>query len=67
MNGMDIGIELQKIRGGSLTNDIIMHANIKLACYKKNDTTSNDCKWIGKNKYYVYSAVRGGYCRYPGS
>nr|CDJ80660.1 Histidine acid phosphatase domain containing protein [Haemonchus contortus] len=55
MNNLDIGNEIQKIRGGSLVNDMYMHMNIKLQCMNK---ISNDCKWINGLKYYAYSAVR---------
>ncbi|PIO71667.1 hypothetical protein TELCIR_06424 [Teladorsagia circumcincta] len=55
MNNLDIGNELQKIRGGSMVNDINMHMNIKLECQNK---SSNGCKWINGLKYYVYSALR---------
>lgn len=54
MNNLDVGLELQKIRGGSLFNDINMHMNIKLDC--RNKTTAG-CKWINALKYYAYSAV----------
>ncbi|PIO64973.1 histidine acid phosphatase [Teladorsagia circumcincta] len=53
MNGLDIGNELQKIRGGSMFNDLKMHMDIKLQC--SNQSGSN-CKWINGLKYYVYSA-----------
>ncbi|XGW09325.1 hypothetical protein V3C99_011545 [Haemonchus contortus] len=53
MNNLDIGNEIQKIRGGSLVNDMYMHMNIKLECINK---SSNDCKWINGLKYYAYSA-----------
>ncbi|VDO78608.1 unnamed protein product [Heligmosomoides polygyrus] len=53
MNSLDVGLELQKIRGGSLFNDINMHMNIKLDC--RNKTTAG-CKWINALKYYAYSA-----------
>lgn len=53
MNNLDVGLELQKIRGGSLFNDINMHMNIKLDC--RNKTTAG-CKWINALKYYAYSA-----------
>ncbi|XGW09326.1 hypothetical protein V3C99_011545 [Haemonchus contortus] len=53
MNNLDIGNEIQKIRGGSLVNDMYMHMNIKLQCMNK---ISNDCKWINGLKYYAYSA-----------
>ncbi|KAK6024228.1 histidine acid phosphatase [Ostertagia ostertagi] len=53
MNNLDIGNEIQKIRAGSMINDINMHMNIKLQCMNK---TSRGCKWINGLKYYVYSA-----------
>lgn len=56
MKGLNIGLELQKIRGGSMINDINMHMNLKIACMpaKADDPK---CKWINGNKYYIYSAV----------
>ncbi|KAK6038329.1 histidine acid phosphatase [Cooperia oncophora] len=53
MNNLDIGNEIQKIRGGSLVNDLNMHMNIKLQCLNK---TGSNCTWINGLKYYVYSA-----------
>ncbi|XGW09332.1 hypothetical protein V3C99_011547 [Haemonchus contortus] len=53
MNNLDIGNELQKIRGGSMMNDIYMHMNIKLQCLNK---SSPNCSWINGLKYYAYSA-----------
>ncbi|PIO62597.1 hypothetical protein TELCIR_15840, partial [Teladorsagia circumcincta] len=53
MNNLDIGIEIQKIRGGSLINDLNMHMNIKLQCMGK---SGSNCTWINGLKYYVYSA-----------
>ncbi|KAK6036054.1 hypothetical protein COOONC_26441 [Cooperia oncophora] len=55
MNNLDIGNELQKIRGGSIFNDINMHMNIKLQCLNK---SAPECKWISGLKYYVYSAMK---------
>ncbi|WKX97863.1 hypothetical protein Q1695_013507 [Nippostrongylus brasiliensis] len=54
MNNLDIGLELQKIRGGSMFNDINMHMNIKMDCL--NQPNNDKCKWINALKYYVYSA-----------
>ncbi|CAI4232821.1 unnamed protein product [Auanema sp. JU1783] len=53
MNNLDIGLELQKLRGGSCVNDVLMHMNLKKDCYGK---STNACKWINNLKYYVYSA-----------
>ncbi|KAK6027260.1 histidine acid phosphatase [Ostertagia ostertagi] len=53
MNNLDIGNEIQKIRGGSMINDINMHMNIKLQCLNE---SGSDCKWINGLKYYAYSA-----------
>nr|CDJ80665.1 Histidine acid phosphatase domain containing protein [Haemonchus contortus] len=53
MNNLDIGTEIQKIRGGSMINDINMHMNIKLQCSGK---SSPNCSWINGLKYYAYSA-----------
>ncbi|KAK6047931.1 histidine acid phosphatase [Cooperia oncophora] len=53
MNNLDIGNEIQKIRGGSMMNDLNMHMNIKLQCLNK---THSNCTWINGLKYYVYSA-----------
>ncbi|PIO70295.1 histidine acid phosphatase, partial [Teladorsagia circumcincta] len=53
MNSLDIGKEIQKIRGGSMINDINMHMNIKLQCMNKSES---NCTWINGLKYYAYSA-----------
>ncbi|KJH45449.1 histidine acid phosphatase [Dictyocaulus viviparus] len=55
MASLDIGLEIQKIRGGSLFNDINMRIKTKLDCLNR---TIAECKWINDLKYYVYSAVR---------
>ncbi|EYB83794.1 hypothetical protein Y032_0329g2670 [Ancylostoma ceylanicum] len=57
MNNLDIGLELQKIRGGWIFNDINMHMNIKLDCM--NNKHLSKCKWVNGLKYYVYSADFG--------
>ncbi|KIH66709.1 hypothetical protein ANCDUO_02965 [Ancylostoma duodenale] len=54
INNLDIGLELQKIRGGWMFNDINMHMNIKLDCL--NNKHLSKCKWVNGLKYYVYSA-----------
>ncbi|KAK6049930.1 hypothetical protein COOONC_12569, partial [Cooperia oncophora] len=53
MNGLDIGLELQKIRGGSMFNELYMRMMSKLQCLNK---SSPECKWINDLKYYAYSA-----------
>ncbi|PIO54408.1 hypothetical protein TELCIR_24230, partial [Teladorsagia circumcincta] len=54
INSLDIGKEIQKIRGGSMINDINMHMNIKLQCMNKSES---NCTWINVLKYYyAYSA-----------
>ncbi|KHJ89651.1 histidine acid phosphatase [Oesophagostomum dentatum] len=53
MNNLDIGLELKKIRGGSMYNDILMHMNIKLDCL--NNRHKPQCNWIKDLKYYIYS------------
>ncbi|EYB83799.1 hypothetical protein Y032_0329g2674 [Ancylostoma ceylanicum] len=53
MNNLDIGLEIQKIRGGSMFNDLNMHMNMKLDCL--NNKHRPRCKWISGLKYYVYS------------
>ncbi|KAL6735741.1 hypothetical protein Aduo_006153 [Ancylostoma duodenale] len=55
MNGLNIGLELQKIRGGSIINDINMHMNLKIACMSAK-ADDPKCKWVNGNKYYIYSA-----------
>uniref|UniRef100_A0A1I7X9T3 acid phosphatase n=1 Tax=Heterorhabditis bacteriophora TaxID=37862 RepID=A0A1I7X9T3_HETBA len=52
MNGLDIGLELQKIRGGSMVNDINMHMDLKIECL---NNSASKCKWINDLKYHVYS------------
>ncbi|KAK6738504.1 hypothetical protein RB195_020543 [Necator americanus] len=54
MNNLDIGLELQKIRGGSMFNDLNMHMNIKFDCLNNNHRPQ--CSWVSGLKYYVYSA-----------
>uniref|UniRef100_A0A0K0DQL4 acid phosphatase n=1 Tax=Angiostrongylus cantonensis TaxID=6313 RepID=A0A0K0DQL4_ANGCA len=53
MNNLDIGQEIQKVRGGSLFNDINSRMNAKLDCI---NSASPKCIWIKPLKYYVYSA-----------
>ncbi|EYC41917.1 hypothetical protein Y032_0551g3325 [Ancylostoma ceylanicum] len=55
MNGLNIGLELQKLRGGSMINDINMHMNLKIACMSAK-ADDPKCKWVNGNKYYIYSA-----------
>ncbi|KAJ1370860.1 hypothetical protein KIN20_032680 [Parelaphostrongylus tenuis] len=53
MNNLNIGLEIQKVRGGSLFNEINSRMNAKLDCANRN---SSECNWIKALKYYVYSA-----------
>ncbi|CAJ0605970.1 unnamed protein product [Cylicocyclus nassatus] len=54
INGLDMGVEIQKIRGGSLANDINMHMYLKYDCMNRQHEPK--CRWIKNLKYYVYSA-----------
>ncbi|KAK6014185.1 hypothetical protein OSTOST_20460, partial [Ostertagia ostertagi] len=56
MNNLDIGNEIQKIRGGSLVNDLNMHMNIKLQCMNK---SGSNCSWINGLKYYHDDTIYG--------
>ncbi|PIO62229.1 hypothetical protein TELCIR_16223, partial [Teladorsagia circumcincta] len=53
IGNVDVGSEIQKIRGGSMFNELYMRMNSKLRCMNSN---SHDCKWINSLKYYAYSA-----------
>ncbi|KAK6013225.1 histidine acid phosphatase, partial [Ostertagia ostertagi] len=53
INNLDVGSEIQKIRGGSMFNELYMRMVSKLRCMNSN---SHDCKWINGLKYYAYSA-----------
>ncbi|KHJ88007.1 hypothetical protein OESDEN_12201 [Oesophagostomum dentatum] len=55
VNGVDIGVELKKVRGGSMFNELSMHMNSKLNCMKSLQDAG--CKWINGLKYYAYSGV----------
>ncbi|VDM78192.1 unnamed protein product [Strongylus vulgaris] len=54
LNNLDIGLELQKIRGGSLCNNMNMYMYMKYDCL--NNQHRPQCRWIKNLKYYVYSA-----------
>uniref|UniRef100_A0A183GTS3 Histidine acid phosphatase n=1 Tax=Heligmosomoides polygyrus TaxID=6339 RepID=A0A183GTS3_HELPZ len=53
MNNLDVGLEIQKIRGGSILNEISTRMSAKMECLNKN---TPGCKWISGLKYYAYSA-----------
>ncbi|VDM54053.1 unnamed protein product [Angiostrongylus costaricensis] len=53
INNLDIGLEMRKIRGGSLINDISGRMNTKLDCM---NLVSTKCNWVKPLKYFVYSA-----------
>ncbi|KAK5986693.1 Intestinal acid phosphatase, partial [Trichostrongylus colubriformis] len=53
INGLDIGSEIQKLRGGSIFNEIMMHMNMKMKCL---NVIHKGCKWMNGLKYYAYSA-----------
>lgn len=55
IDSLDIGLELKKIRGGPIFDEINTRMNNKLDCLNK---TTKECKWINGLKYYAYSAVR---------
>ena len=55
MNGLDIGVELKKVRGGSMFDELTMHMNSKLSCMRTPQEAS--CKWMNRLKYYAYSGV----------
>ncbi|KAK6738512.1 hypothetical protein RB195_020548 [Necator americanus] len=52
INGLDIGLELKKMRGGPMFNELTTRMNFKLDCMGKNKP---ECKWINGLKYYAYS------------
>ncbi|CAJ0591834.1 unnamed protein product [Cylicocyclus nassatus] len=54
MNGLDMGREIKKLRGGSLANDMNMHMHLKHKCL--NRSNESECRWISGLKYYAYSA-----------
>ncbi|VDM76138.1 unnamed protein product, partial [Strongylus vulgaris] len=51
-NGLDIGLELMRIRGGAFINELASRLKFKFDCYNK-DTA--ECRWIKGLKYYAYS------------
>ncbi|KIH48987.1 hypothetical protein ANCDUO_20939, partial [Ancylostoma duodenale] len=55
MNGLNIGLELQKIRGGPIVNDIYTHMKLKIGCMSA-EANDPKCRWANNNKYYIYSA-----------
>ncbi|KHJ91146.1 histidine acid phosphatase [Oesophagostomum dentatum] len=54
VNELDIGREIQKVRGGTLFNKISTQMDMKLDCL--NNTHKPKCKWINGLKYFVFSA-----------
>ncbi|EYC41912.1 hypothetical protein Y032_0551g3323 [Ancylostoma ceylanicum] len=50
--GLDIGLELKKVRGWPIFNEVTEHMNSKLECLKSGEAK---CKWIKRLKYFVYS------------
>ncbi|CAJ0605933.1 unnamed protein product [Cylicocyclus nassatus] len=52
IRNVDIGLELQKIRGGSLFNEINTHMNMKIDCLNR---ARPACRWINGLKYHAYS------------
>ncbi|CAJ0605934.1 unnamed protein product [Cylicocyclus nassatus] len=56
LDGLDIGREIQKLRGGSLFNELNNHMQTKLNCSSSNDEEPSPlCKWMNGLKYYAYS------------
>ncbi|KAJ1370863.1 hypothetical protein KIN20_032683 [Parelaphostrongylus tenuis] len=53
MNNLDIGLEIVKLRGGSLFNEINSRMNMKIDCMNRVNAA---CSWINSLKYYAYSA-----------
>uniref|UniRef100_A0A7E4V8L6 acid phosphatase n=1 Tax=Panagrellus redivivus TaxID=6233 RepID=A0A7E4V8L6_PANRE len=54
VNGIDMAIEVPKVRGGTLLWSIIGHLQQKWACYSNSKTA--DCGFFNRLKYYIYSA-----------
>ncbi|CAJ0605960.1 unnamed protein product [Cylicocyclus nassatus] len=54
INGLDVGLELQKIRGGSLINDLNKRMYMKYDCLNRQHEAQ--CRWIKNLKYLIYSA-----------
>ncbi|CAJ0605941.1 unnamed protein product [Cylicocyclus nassatus] len=52
VNGLDIGHELMRIRGGAFINELVTRMNHKFDCRDSNEA---GCKWINGLKYYAYS------------
>lgn len=54
-NGDDLGVEIQKLRAGALTNDILARMQLKGDCAGNPNATY--CGWANRLRYYAYSAV----------
>ncbi|CAJ0605961.1 unnamed protein product [Cylicocyclus nassatus] len=53
INDLDMGLELRKIRGGPVTNDVNMRMYMKYDCLNRQHEPQ--CRWIKNLKYHVYS------------
>ncbi|CAJ0605939.1 unnamed protein product [Cylicocyclus nassatus] len=52
VNGLDVGHELMKVRGGPFFNEIADHMDLKLDCW---DSKDKKCAWMKELQYYAYS------------
>ncbi|PAV84180.1 hypothetical protein WR25_02827 [Diploscapter pachys] len=52
-NGVDIGLQLKKLRAGSFVNEISSRMQDKIKC---NGNTDPSCNWVNNLNMYIYSA-----------
>ncbi|KHJ94763.1 histidine acid phosphatase [Oesophagostomum dentatum] len=53
VNGIDVGFELKKVRGGPFLNELASRMVAKIECANSNE---NKCTWLNGLKYYAYSS-----------
>ena len=56
VNGLDVGHEIKKVRGGAFINELNARMLLKLDCIRNYNEAK--CSWIKPLKYYAYSLVR---------
>uniref|UniRef100_F1KVM4 Acid phosphatase 11 n=1 Tax=Ascaris suum TaxID=6253 RepID=F1KVM4_ASCSU len=55
-NGIDLRVELPKLRGGSQLWNIIDHMDQKIYCSEHPNAPYNECSWYQNLKYFAFSA-----------
>ncbi|KHN85303.1 Lysosomal acid phosphatase [Toxocara canis] len=56
-DGINLSVELPKVRAGTLLWEIINRMDSKAMCLDRGDTAEGECKYLNNLRYYAYSVT----------